>query len=330
VIKISIRQNSFLVSEVVVLLLAGAATGQNTEYISSILWSGVSDIAVADGYAYCSFANGLVIYDVSNVDSLELVTQMYLPGRTGYLDVHDNYVFITRNTEGLKIIDITDRENPVITGSYETSSSIYHIDVAGEYAYIRENTSDLLILHISEPYNPTYVSYYYMYGSAEDVYVAGDYAYVAFSRQGYLILDISNVYNPVHVFNELTPGYCNNICASGENIFIADDYSFMILEFIQTNINEDNKLPDRYQLSQKYPNPFNASTTIKYELPSTTHVTIDIYDLLGRKVEMLIDGEQIAGIHHIVWQAEDVASGMYFYKITAGEYIETQQMILIK
>jgi parallel beta-helix repeat protein len=88
--------------------------------------------------------------------------------------------------------------------------------------------------------------------------------------------------------------------------------------------------PNRFFLFQNYPNPFNAFTSIGYTLPSASDVTIDIYDILGRRVETLVQGEQSAGYHHITWDAEDRPSGMYFYRIQAGEYAETRKMVLLK
>jgi len=89
-------------------------------------------------------------------------------------------------------------------------------------------------------------------------------------------------------------------------------------------------LPEKIILSQNYPNPFNASTTIQYTLPMQSDVTIHIYNLLGRKVETLIDKKEQAGYHQVIWQADDLSSGVYFYKIQAGDYIETKKMVLIK
>ena len=89
-------------------------------------------------------------------------------------------------------------------------------------------------------------------------------------------------------------------------------------------------IPELFSLSPNYPNPFNASTTIKYTLPEPADITIDIYNLLGRKVETLIDGFQPAGAHSVIWQAEGFSSGIYFYKLTAGDYSQTQRMMLLK
>jgi hypothetical protein len=93
----------------------------------------------------------------------------------------------------------------------------------------------------------------------------------------------------------------------------------------------ENNLPDEYGISiTNYPNPFNSSTTIKYILPEPGHVRIDIYDLLGRKVQNLVKEEQQAGIHSIVFDATNLSSGVYFSRIQAPKGIQTRQMILLK
>ncbi len=89
-------------------------------------------------------------------------------------------------------------------------------------------------------------------------------------------------------------------------------------------------MPDRFSVSQNYPNPFNAATIIRYTLPEPADVKIEIFDILGRKVKTLVQGEQPAGYHRIVWDAGDQSSGIYFYRIQAGDYAETRKMVLLK
>jgi len=89
-------------------------------------------------------------------------------------------------------------------------------------------------------------------------------------------------------------------------------------------------LPNLTRLNQNYPNPFNASTLIKYELHQQSNVRINIYDILGRKIATIQDRLQPAGNHQVIWNAEDVSSGVYFYKIQAGDYTETKKMIFLK
>ncbi|MCP4580696.1 MAG: T9SS type A sorting domain-containing protein [candidate division Zixibacteria bacterium] len=89
-------------------------------------------------------------------------------------------------------------------------------------------------------------------------------------------------------------------------------------------------LPARISLHQNYPNPFNAQTTIKYDLPKESKVTIEIYDLMGRLVATLQDGLQSTGYHQIIWDANDLSSGVYFYRLQAADYTETRKIVLMK
>jgi len=89
-------------------------------------------------------------------------------------------------------------------------------------------------------------------------------------------------------------------------------------------------LPSEFALSGNYPNPFNASTVITYQLPLTGKVRLEIYNLLGEKVATLVDGEQQAGYISVSWEASELSSGLYFYKLTAGDFTETKRMTLVR
>jgi len=106
-----------------------------------------------------------------------------------------------------------------------------------------------------------------------------------------------------------------------------DDFQ---LQFYTTAIDDETISPNAFSLSQNYPNPFNARTTIEYNLPKDSYVTLDIYDILGRKIETLVSENQSFGSHSIVWDADQVATGLYFYRIQAGEMSEIKQMTLLK
>lgn len=99
---------------------------------------------------------------------------------------------------------------------------------------------------------------------------------------------------------------------------------------IVTSVNEQLTLPAGYSLRQNYPNPFNPVTTISYSIPYDEHVKLKVYDLLGRILSTLVDKPQKAGIHNIQFNANNLSSGVYIYRIEAGEYSSTKQMSLIK
>jgi hypothetical protein len=88
--------------------------------------------------------------------------------------------------------------------------------------------------------------------------------------------------------------------------------------------------PSNYSLEQNYPNPFNASTTIKYQLSHSAYVTLKIFDVLGREVATLVDTKQIPGNYEYPWSGQNFASGIYFYRLIAGDVQLQKKMILLK
>jgi hypothetical protein len=106
-------------------------------------------------------------------------------------------------------------------------------------------------------------------------------------------------------------------------------------DIVVLDANVSDLLPKEFAVYQNYPNPFNPSTSIKYALPKSTTVSLRIYDMLGREVRTLVNEEQNAGYHHVVWDGLNdagvaVATGIYTYRFTAGEYSQTQKMMLLK
>ncbi len=96
-------------------------------------------------------------------------------------------------------------------------------------------------------------------------------------------------------------------------------------------VNDDEiEIPSSFSLEQNYPNPFNPATTISYSLPQESQVSLKIYDMMGREVVELVSGRQAAGSYNIEFDASSLASGTYFYKLTADEFISVKKMILLK
>jgi hypothetical protein len=90
------------------------------------------------------------------------------------------------------------------------------------------------------------------------------------------------------------------------------------------------QVPEVLQLDQNYPNPFNPSTTIQFALPSTAHVSLSVYDVLGCKVMTLVDGMKSAGVHDVQLDARSMASGMYVYRIQAGGFSLIKRLVVLR
>ena len=93
---------------------------------------------------------------------------------------------------------------------------------------------------------------------------------------------------------------------------------------------EKNLIPKEYSLMQNYPNPFNPATTIKFSIPNSIHVKLCIYNSLGQEIAVLISQDMNAGVYSSVWNASGFASGVYFYRIIAGSYVQTKKLLLLK
>ena len=90
-------------------------------------------------------------------------------------------------------------------------------------------------------------------------------------------------------------------------------------------------VPSKFSLGSNYPNPVESETTIKYELKDASSVTIEVYNTLGQKVATLVDQEQEAGSHSIGWTAgDDLSSGVYFYRMQAGDFTETKRITVVR
>jgi hypothetical protein len=88
--------------------------------------------------------------------------------------------------------------------------------------------------------------------------------------------------------------------------------------------------PTTFNLSQNYPNPFNPTTTIRYQLPTATRVMLKVYDVLGREVRTLVDEVQDLGLRSVEFNANELASGVHFYRLTAGKFSRTRRLIVLR
>lgn len=112
-------------------------------------------------------------------------------------------------------------------------------------------------------------------------------------------------------------------------------YYTIIANSVNAVVEDVPNLPLMFRLYQSYPNPFNPSTIVEYDLPRKSNVNITVYNVLGQKVKTLVSCTKPAGQHSVEWDGMDnhgrpVTSGVYFYRIIAGEHTETRKMLLLK
>ena len=140
-------------------------------------------------------------------------------------------------------------------------------------------------------------------------------------------------------YNEVTSNYCKegdkiNLkvydYSSGELIDMDTDNELLWFNMATPIINLSNKLPESVSFNNAYPNPFNPSTNLSFIIPAKANVSIIIYNLKGRAIETLINENLDAGYHSIIWNANNYSSGVYFVKMTSGNFSTTQKLLLVK
>lgn len=115
---------------------------------------------------------------------------------------------------------------------------------------------------------------------------------------------------------------------SGESVTL----SFVYLTDVSTSVDDASKhlVPGQHQLHQNYPNPFNPSTNFSFALPKTEFATLKIYNTLGQEVAILVADVLSAGDHNYAWQAGSLPSGVYVFRLQAGDFVENRKMILLQ
>ncbi len=159
------------------------------------------------------------------------------------------------------------------------------------------------------------------------------FAYTGLRTNGiYMSSDLGQ--NWVQINDSLFAGELINAMVTTTTYLIAGTQSGawrLPLAAVITSVNDVHlHLPTEYALSQNYPNPFNPTTVISYQLATNSFVNLDIYDMLGRKIKTLVSEHQNTGLHSVTFNASNLSSGVYFYRLTAGSFLETKKLMLLR
>ena len=137
--------------------------------------------------------------------------------------------------------------------------------------------------------------------------------------------------------NVFTPAYINDLEVKPDRKLLAlgtiynTTWNWNLYQFDDPTVDvKDNIPPSEFTLSQNYPNPFNPSTSIEYSVPTNENVTLKVFDILGREVATLVNQEMNPGNYKVHFDASNLSSGIYFYKISSGTYNKTMKMLLLK
>jgi hypothetical protein len=156
------------------------------------------------------------------------------------------------------------------------------------------------------------------------------------TSNGGIYLSVNNGASWTCVNTGLSNGNVNSIVVVGNNVYAAThDGSGVWRRSLAniggiTGVESNQKTPSNFSLFQNFPNPFNPTTEISFSVPAVSHVTLDVYNILGERVATLVDKEEPIGNYSIVFDGSKLASGMYIYRLQAGNFIESKKMIQMK
>jgi len=289
-------------------------------------------IEIIGNYIYLNGNDGQIeIVDVANPENPIFHTQIDFIRNAQNIHLQDNYAFIACGNDGMKILDISDPSNPLLAGDFNRSyMNINAIGVKNTIAYLANGDESVIIVNIADLQNIIPVNELEFGYPVTRLAVIDDYLFCKAGYDGLYLYSLQDPLTPILLELYQTPYNAGEILEK-DGYFILNDYkSIIILQPTLTGIEHIAEIPMQFSLSPNYPNPFNASTTIKYSLPQPADVQITIYNILGQQIASLVNSPLPAGNHSITWSAGDLPSGMYFYKITAGEYEKSAKMILLK
>jgi hypothetical protein len=300
-----------------------------------------TDICISDSIAYLSNAF-LEIFDISDPHNPILICIFDTPGGANNVTISNSIAHISNWSIGYSIVDVSDPQNPELLGHYDTyqDAIVFSVVDYGSVAYLPVSHS-LRIMDISDNQN---LELYGVIEPHQDSKIRAKPLILdtklMLSDNGwceYLSYDISNPEQPVfeNSYRWNLPTYDMQIY-SNEYIVTANGrfgISILDLEAV-TSIKNSFIKPSQCFISN-YPNPFNPTTTINYQLSENSNVTLSVYNIKGQKVKTLISDQLTAGAHSVVWNGDDdsgksVGSGIYFYKLKAGDFQKVKKMILLK
>jgi len=298
----------------------------------------VTKVLAKNNTVYIINSGFLKIIDVSDPTSPEIVSEMDFQNIHGFY-IDENYVYLATHTDGLYILDISDPENINIVSQYNHTRVDYtNVQVLDNYAYLSDiRKPGFRIIDISDKLNPVEISQQFSDNIPLDIKINGNRLYTTgLSLESF---DITDLFNPVRISGlDLSSSRLTNITLLDDYLFVSgrEDGIYILQDDIVTSISElEIDVPYSFALHNNYPNPFNPETSISFNIPATSFVSLKIYNITGKLVKTLVNENLLSGSYQIKWdgtniKGQKVGSGVYIYKIKAGNFTDAKKMLLIK
>jgi len=315
-------------------------TGEKLKHIRTT--NPVWDIALIQDYAYLC-AKSLYVVNIKTPISSHIVSNRMLPGSAYKITHNASHVYIASLDGGVQIIDIDVPAQPRPISQFDTQGAATNVVLQGDQLYALDNMNSVLQINIHNPIHPTLTREYTDTRLPIAAEVIGHNLYLL-DIDSLQIIDTRTMLRQFRYTQLHSP---TDLVVNDTAIYITDSYQLKILRIITDTtklaveeISTDNlhqskpliSLPTN-QLFQNHPNPFNPETWIPYSLAKNSQTTLSIYNSQGHLVFNHTLGYQKAGKHIAYWngqnmQGEPVASGVYYYTLTSGDFYQTRKMVV--
>jgi hypothetical protein len=301
-------------------------------------------LALNGHYLYASEWGGFRVLDVANPRAMQPVGFIESETFTG-IAISGQYAFVSldNGSSQLAVVDISDPANPFLLTSYRPDNMMTcGVAVADGYVYgLQDNGMVIFSATDFSDWRP--LSLLPIPGGLcnwrnRRMSVASNFVYVPTDSMGLCVIDVSNRFRPTLTGYYDTPGNAVGIAVSGNVAVVADLTNLGFYDCsaaLGTGPRPETSVPGSVALLPNYPNPFNSTTQIAFDLPTSDRVTLRIFDLLGRGVATLTDGDLPAGRHTLSWSGTDasgmaVASGQYYVRLQTRAAVQTRPITLLK
>ncbi len=265
-----------------------------------------NDLFIYDSFCYLATSNnGIIEYDISKNEAVKEVRRIKVDGNALNTIVKDNILLVAVGSKEIQITSLSNVEQSIIFN--ENFTNVRRIAVDKNYLFVVDDNRGLLVYDIKDIFHPMEVAFHKLSMVAMNILIVNDLIFLSQGDGGFSV-------------------YKN---------------------LISSNIEERKNIPYEYSLSQNYPNPFNPETTIEYTIPVETrhsatggsslqHVTLKVYDVLGKEVATLVDEYKQPGNYKVTFNAghakrsRSIPSSVYFYQLTAGSCVQTKKLLLLK
>jgi len=308
-----------------------------TKVAALSMFNYANDITISGDVLYLVNGRSLGIIDISEPENPQVMGTYEAPVNANCVSVSDNIAYIA-DAQYLHVVDVSSPDNPDSLNVIEIPGQIGGVDTYDDRVYLTHynweaHLSTLRIFDFADPQDPIEIGLTEVVGIPEGVLLYGNNVCVTGGvERGLQLFSILNLEElPLYGYYD-TPGYAKNIFIDNCKVFIADRTNFGIYELPMGDVNDGfvTTQPDGFALLPAYPNPFNAITTISFELPFRSSVSLNVYDLSGRSIATILNGNKTAGIHSALWNAENNPSGVYLIRLEAPGFSAEQRVMLLK